>query len=44
MMGDGMFRDHLDTSDRQGRREDVGRVSMDKGKTWTKVYEMTCKK
>ena len=28
----------------QGWRQDVGRDVMDKGKTWNKVYEMTCKK
>jgi hypothetical protein len=43
-MGDGMFRDHEDTSDAKAGVKMWGEFSMDKGKTWTKVYEMTCKK
>ncbi len=36
-------RDHLDTSDAKGLKLS-GEQSADKGKTWTKVYEMVCKK
>jgi hypothetical protein len=43
-MGDGMFRDHEDLSDAKVGAKMWGEFSMDKGKTWTKVYEMTCKK
>ena len=43
-MGDGQFRDHVDTSDLKAGVKAWGEMSMDKGKTWTKVYEMTCKK
>jgi hypothetical protein len=43
MMGDGMFRDHEDISDAKAPKM-WGEMSMDKGKTWTKVYEQTCKK
>jgi hypothetical protein len=44
MMGESMFRDHTDASDPKAGVKTWGEVSMDKGKTWTKVYEMTCKK
>jgi hypothetical protein len=43
-MGDAMFRDHEDASDAKAGVKMWGEFSMDKGKTWTKVYEMTCKK
>ena len=43
-MGDGMFRDHEDMSDKKAGAKMWGEMSMDHGKTWTKVYEMTCKK
>ena len=43
-MGDAMFRDHEDLSDAKAGAKMWGEFSMDKGKTWTKVYEMTCKK
>ena len=43
-MGEGMFRDHEDLSDVKAGVKMWGEFSMDKGKTWTKVYEMTCKK
>ena len=43
-MGDGMFRDHIDTSDAKVGMKSWGEASMDGGKTWTKVYEITCKK
>jgi hypothetical protein len=42
--GAGMFKDHLDASDPKAGVKASGEMSMDKGKTWTKVYEMTCKK
>ena len=38
------FRDHLDTTDPKAGLKLAGEVSTDKGKTWSKVYEMTCKK
>lgn len=44
MMGDGMFRDHEDMSDPKAGAKMWGEFSPDKGKTWVKVYEMTCKK
>ena len=43
-MGAGMFRDHEDWSDLKVGFKAWGEMSMDKGKTWTKVYEQTCKK
>jgi len=39
----GMFRDHTEMVDAKNAKG-WGEMSMDKGKTWTKVYEMTCKK
>ena len=44
MMGDAMFRDHEDMSDPKAGAKMWGEFSPDKGKTWTKVYELTCKK
>lgn len=44
MMGESMFRDHLDASDPKAGVKAWGENSMDKGKTWTKIYEQTCKK
>lgn len=43
-MGEGMFRDHEDMSDAKAGAHMWGEMSIDKGKTWTKVYDMTCKK
>lgn len=43
-MGEGMFKDHEDLSDMKAGGHFWGEMSMDKGKTWTKVYDMTCKK
>lgn len=43
-MGEAMFRDHEDMSDPKAGVKMWGEFSMDKGKTWTKVYEMSCKK
>lgn len=43
-MGTTTFRDHLDASDMKAGVKTWGEVTMDKGKTWTKVYEQTCKK
>jgi hypothetical protein len=43
-MGEMMFRDHEDMSDPKAGAKFSGELSMDKGKTWTKVYEMACKK
>jgi hypothetical protein len=43
-MGSGQFRDHVDTSDAKAGVKMWGEMSADKGKTWNKVYEMTCKK
>jgi hypothetical protein len=44
MMGESMFRDHEDLTDPKAGVKMWGEFSADKGKTWTKVYEMTCKK
>lgn len=43
-MGASMFKDHVDASDAKAGVKVAGEMSMDKGKTWNKVYEMTCKK
>ncbi len=43
-MGAGLFRDYVDTTDAKAGMKVWGEMSMDKGKTWMKVYEMTCKK
>ncbi|CAN5922511.1 hypothetical protein BH11MYX3_BH11MYX3_08590 [soil metagenome] len=37
------FRDHLDATEPRALKL-AGELSSDKGKTWSKVYEMTCKK
>jgi hypothetical protein len=42
-MGAGMFKDHGDMTDKKAGTHMWGEMSMDKGKTWTKVYDMTCK-
>lgn len=39
----GMMKDTLDITDPKAPKA-FGEMSMDKGKTWNKVYEMTCKK
>lgn len=39
----GMFRDHLDVTDPKAPKA-WGELSVDKGKTWNKMYEITCKK
>jgi hypothetical protein len=44
LMGDAMFRDHEDLSDPKAGAKMWGEFSIDQGKSWTKVYEMTCKK
>jgi len=44
MMGEAMFRDHEDMSDPKAGAKMWGEFSPDKGKTWVKVYEMSCKK
>jgi hypothetical protein len=44
MMGEAMFRDHEDMSDPKVGVKQWGEFSADKGKTWTKVYEIACKK
>lgn len=41
-MGSGQFRDHGDMTDKKNVKF-WGEMSMDKGKSWTKVYEVTCK-
>lgn len=43
-MGASMFRDHEDWSDLKAGYKTWGEMSMDKGKTWVKVYEQICKK
>jgi hypothetical protein len=42
-MGAGMFKDHGDMTDKKVGMHMWGEMSMDKGKTWVKVYDMTCK-
>ena len=44
LMGESAFRDHEDMTDMKTGTKMWGEASMDKGKTWMKVYEMTCKK
>jgi hypothetical protein len=41
-MGTASFKDHSDMTDPKNGKW-WGEMSMDKGKTWTKVYEQTCK-
>jgi hypothetical protein len=43
-MGAGQFRDYVDVTDAKAGMKVWGEMSMDKGKTWNKVYEMVCKK
>ena len=43
-MGSGQFKDTVDPSDPKVGVKFAGQMSMDKGKTWKPVYEMTCKK
>jgi hypothetical protein len=43
-MGAAMMREHTDVSDPKVGMKAWGDMSMDKGKTWNRVYEMTCKK
>ena len=43
MMGNGKFREHGDMTDPKVGMKMSGEMSTD-GKTWNKVYEMTCKK
>jgi hypothetical protein len=43
-MGEAMFRDHEDLTDPKVGAKMWGEMSTDKGKSWVKVYEMTCKK
>lgn len=43
-MGGGQFRDHIDPTDLKAGLKVWGEMSMDKGKSWVKAYEMTCKK
>ena len=44
MMGDGKFRESGDMTDPKAGVKMMGEMSKDGGKTWNKVYEMTCKK
>jgi hypothetical protein len=41
-MGSGLFRDHGDMTDKKNVHF-WGEMSLDKGKTWQKVYDVTCK-
>jgi hypothetical protein len=43
-MGAGQFKDEMDASDAKKGVKFAGKMSMDKGKTWMPVYEMTCTK
>lgn len=42
--GAGQFKDSVDPSDAKTGTKFTGVMSVDKGKTWKPVYEMTCKK
>ncbi len=42
--GQGMIRDHVDTSDMKTGVKRKLEASVDKGKTWMAVYDMVCKK
>jgi hypothetical protein len=42
--GQGMIRDHVDTSDVKTGVKRKLEASVDKGKTWMQVYDMVCKK
>jgi hypothetical protein len=42
--GQGMIRDHVDTSDVKAGVKRKLEASVDKGKTWMTVYDMVCKK
>ena len=42
-MGAHQMRDHADVTDAKAPKY-WGEMTMDKGKTWNKIYEMTCKK
>ena len=44
MMGGGQFRDHTDPIDPKAGLHMWGEISKDKGKSWTKVYDLVCKK
>lgn len=44
MMGKGMMKDHTDASDMKKGVHMWGEASKDAGKTWTKSYDMVCKK
>ncbi|MEP6866305.1 MAG: hypothetical protein ABJE66_37145 [Deltaproteobacteria bacterium] len=44
MMGKGMMKDHTDASDMKKGVHMWGESSKDGGKTWTKSYDMVCKK
>jgi hypothetical protein len=42
-MGQMMMREHGDMTDKKAGLHMWGEASMDKGKTWNKMYDMTCK-
>ncbi|MFT3695162.1 MAG: hypothetical protein QM831_18640 [Kofleriaceae bacterium] len=44
MMGKSMVKDSVDASDMKKGVHMWGQMSKDSGKTWTKIYDMTCKK
>jgi hypothetical protein len=39
-----MMREFMDMTDAKVGMKSRGEMSLDKGKTWLPVYEMTCKK
>lgn len=43
-MGAHVFKDSMDATDMKAGVKFSGEMSMDKGKTWMKVYDMVCKK
>ena len=44
MRGKSQFKDHTDMSDPKKGMHMWGEESRDSGKTWNKIYDMTCKK
>jgi hypothetical protein len=44
MMGTGTFKEHIDMSDPKAGVKTWGEMSMDRGKTWNKVFEITCRR
>jgi hypothetical protein len=43
-LGTGLFKEHLDASDLKRGAHVWGEQSLDKGKTWTPVYDLICRR